>query len=272
MCGVVLVMASGCGPEPLPSSPAPLHSSAPEQLPSQPEEKAPASLSGDVPTTSEELLDRFVGDWIVVESSPNTMHEQVNVWIRREDGRLAIFEGGMRELDLRIASEDTGTGEISLIERLPDSEIALNVKPLKKATISDSAKPDIVMEWGDGTRWVLSGGEVSSRSDHYTNEAIVSMREGGRRLAYRVESGFHCYGEISLRYRILCKNEALSSMHLDLMSKFMSISGEYPDSHRTYQAAIRSLDACKNRKCLEQQYAEWGRYLDENYEGLQLVD
>jgi hypothetical protein len=228
--------------------------------------------SNDAPAKSEALLDRFVGNWIVVESSPDAMHEQTNIWIRREGDRLAIFEGTLRELDLRIVSFNVGAGEITLIEQLPDSEIALELKPLEKNTISGSEKPDIAMEWGDGTRWVLSGGEAPSGSDHYSNEAIASMREGGRRLSYRVESGFHCYGEISLRYRILCKDEALSNRHLDLMSKFISISGEYPDSHRTYQAAIRSLDACTNRKCLDQLYTEWGQYLDENYEGLQLVD
>jgi hypothetical protein len=236
----------------------------------------PASPSGDgqVTIASEALLDRFVGNWVVDTSSPNPMHEQTNLWIRREQDRLAIFENGMRELDVRIVSVDAETGDVSLIERLPDGEITLELKsrPLKKSASLDSPKPDIAMVWGDGTRWVLTGGQAQIPSDHYTNQAIVDMREGGRRLSYRVETGFHCYGEISFRYRTLCKDKAIADRHGVLMVKFMSISGEYPDSHRTYEAAIRSLDACTDRACLERQYTDWARYLDENYGGQQIVD
>lgn len=270
LCGVALVLAVGCVGEPPPSSPAPAQSNATGRP--SPDNEAPASRSAALPATAEARLDRFVGDWIVVESSPDPMQEQTNLWVRREGDKLAIFESAMRELDLRIVSVDADTGEIALIEKLPDSEISLALKPLDESVVAGSEKPDIAMTWGDGTRWVLSGGDVPTGGDDYSNATIASMREGGLRLAYRVESGFHCYGKIGFRYRTLCKDETLSHRHHELMSKFRSISGEYPDSHRTYEAAIRSLDACEDRACLERQYADWSRYLQENYEGALLVD
>ena len=283
MCGAAFLLAAAFTSKPAPAAAADTNAkagaSAILNTPAKIETplalaKAPVSeLAVDLPITHDHSLDRFVGDWIVIEASPNAMDEQTNVWIRREGSRLAIFEGGVRELDLLNVSVDVATGEISMVEKLPDVKVTLTLRPLTASQMLDSVKPDIEMVWGDGTRWLLGGGQLPSHSDDYSNEMIATMREGGHRVAYRVESGFHCYGEnLNFRYRTLCKDQALSRNHLDLMSKFMSISGEYPDSYRTYQAAIRSLNACTVSKCLKQQYVQWDRYLDDNYPMLQLVD
>lgn len=215
-------------------------------------------------------MDRFVGNWIVAESSPDPMQVQTNVWIRREGDRLAIFEEGSRELSVRTVSVDTGSGEVSLVETLPDSEVGLTLAPAASST-ADSAKPDIVMTWNGGARWTLTGGWSPGKDDHSTG-MIAFIRERGRRLTYRIDSSIHCYVELNFRYDALCTDEELSRRHFDLMSKFESISGEYPDSHRTYQAAIRNLDACTDKRCLGQRYDDWAKYLDDNYPDHQAVD
>ena len=283
ICGAAFLLAAACTPKPAPTPVADTNAKAgASAIANNPANiqatlalsQAPvSSLPVDLPITHEQSLDRFVGDWIVIKASPNPMDEQINVWIRREGSHLAIFESGVRELDLLNVSVEVATGEISMVETLPDVKVTLTRRPLTASQMLDSLKPDIEMVWGDGTRWLLAGGQLPSQSDDYSNETIATMREGGHRVAYRVESGFKCYGEnLNFRYRTLCKDQALSRNHLDLMSKFTSISGEYPDSHRTYQAAIRSLNACTISKCLKQQYAQWDRYLDDNYPMLQAVD
>lgn len=283
ICGAAFLLAAACTSKPAPTpvadtnakadAPAISDNSAKIETPLALAKAPMSALPVDLPITHQQSLDRFVGDWIVIEASPNPMDEQTNVWIRREGSRLAIFESGVRELDLLDTTVEVATGEVSMVETLPDVKVTLTLRPLTASQMLDSLKPDIEMVWGDGTRWLLGGGRLPSRSDDYSNETIATMREGGHRVAYRVENGFHCYGEnLNFRYRTLCKDEALSRNHLDLMSKFTSISGEYPDSYRTYQAAIRSLNACTVSKCLKQQYAQWDRYLDDNYPMLQLVD
>ena len=283
ICGAALLLAVACTPKPAPTpvvdtnakagASTILDNSAKIETPLALAKAPVSALPVDLPITHQQSLDRFVGDWIVIEASPNPMDEQTNVWIRREGSHLVIFENGVRELDLLDITVEVATGEISMVETLPDVKVTLTLRPLTASQMSDSLKPDIEMVWGDGTRWLLGGGRLPSHSDDYSNETIATMREGGRRVAYRVESGFHCYGEnLNFRYRTLCKDQALSRNHLDLMSKFTSISGEYPDSYRTYQAAIRSLNACTISKCLKQQYAQWDRYLDDTYPMLQVVD
>lgn len=238
--------------------------------PAQPQPVAPSPPPEAAPVTREQLLDRFVGDWIVTEASPDPMQVQTNVWIRREGGQLAVFEGGDHELTVRTVSVDAVSGVVSLVETLPDSEVGLTLAPATSTTL-DAVKPDIVMTWQGGARWTLTGGWQRGKDDHSTG-MIAFIRERGRRLTYRIDSSIRCYVDLNFRYDTLCKDETLSRLHFDLMSKFESISGEYPDSHRTYQAAIRNLDACADRPCLVQRYQDWSRYLDDNYPHQQAVD
>lgn len=260
----ILIAACSSGSPP----PAAAASARPTQ-PARPSASPPTSEP--VIATREQLLDRYVGNWIVFEASPNRMQAQTVVWIRREGDHLAIFEDGRRELGVRTLSVDAGTGEVALIETLPDSEAGLRLAPLATASSPDSARPDIAMTWEDGTRWTLAGGWPPGRDDP-ADETIASIREGGRRLSYRVETRVHCYMDLNFRYRALCSDQALSRRNGDLMQRFIWISGEYPDSHRTYQAAIRDLDACADRPCLDRQYAAWAKYLDDNYPHQQAVD
>lgn len=224
-----------------------------------------------VPLTREQLLDRFVGDWTVTEAAPSDADESVSLYIRREGDALAIFEGGIREMDVRIESVDASTGAISLIETLPDKALALTLTPLVERASVDAAKPDIRMTWNDGTRWTLTGGAHSTDPEAYSNDVIESVRARGRRGVHRVEN-IACGENASLRHRILCEDTDLRHRHHDLMVKFISIGGEYPDSHRTYQAAIRNLDTCTDKACIAEGLDRWSRYLDDNYPHQQMVD
>ena len=39
-----------------------------------------------------------------------------------------------------------------------------------------------------------------------------------------------------------------------------------PDGEKTEAAALRQIDACRTKECLEDAYAEWEQYLDENFD------
>lgn len=232
---------------------------------------APGPEPAREPLTREQVLDRFVGDWTVTRAAPSDADENISVFIRREGDALAIFEGGIRELDVRIESVDPATGAVSLVDTLPDRAVALTLAPLDERASVDSVKLDVVMAWDDGVRWTLTGGAFSADPEAHSNDLIRNVRARGRRGVHRVEN-IACGENASPRHRILCADTDLRHRHFDLMERFMSIGGEYPDSHRTYQAAIRSLDACADTPCLVQQYDEWGKYLDDNYPHQQAVD
>ncbi|MFD0725557.1 hypothetical protein [Lysobacter brunescens] len=234
---------------------------------------APASMPAPapVPLTREQALDRFAGDWMVTKAVPTDADESISVFIRREGDALAIFEGGIRELDVRIASFDPATGALSLVETLPDGTVALTMTPLDVSASVDSVKRDVLLAWDDGVRWTLTGGALPTDPEAYSNDVIQSVRARGRRGVHRVEN-IACGENASLRHRILCEDTALRHRHFELMEQFMAIGGEYPDSHRTYQAAIRDLDTCTDKACVAKGIDTWSRYLDDNYPGQQMVD
>lgn len=229
------------------------------------------STPAPVPLTREQLLDRFVGDWTVTRAAPSDADENISVFIRREGDTLAIFEGGIRELDVRIESVDPATGTVSLVDTLPDKAQALTLTPVGVRASVDSVKLDVVMAWGDGVRWTLTGGAFSADPEAHSNDLIGIVRARGRRGVHRVEN-IACGENARPRHRILCEDMDLRHRHFDLMEKFMSVGGEYPDSHRTYQAAIRNLDTCADKACIASTIDMWSRYLDDNYPMQQMVD
>ena len=42
------------------------------------------------------------------------------------------------------------------------------------------------------------------------------------------------------------------------------MKAKQPDGEKTEAAALRQIDACRTKKCLEDACAEWEQYLDEN--------
>lgn len=250
---------------------APPADSAIQALPAAAKTVDPVPMLAPVSLTREQALDRLVGDWVVTKAAPTGADENISVFIRREGDALAIFEGGIRELDVRVESFDPATGAIALVETLPDKALALTLSPLDERASVDSAKPDIRMAWEDGVRWTLTGGALPADPEAYSNDVIQSVRARGRRGVHRVEN-IACGENASLRHRILCEDTALRHRHFELMEKFMSIGGEYPDSHRTYQAAIRNLDMCADKACIADGLDRWSRYLDDNYPHQQMVD
>jgi hypothetical protein len=234
---------------------------------------APASMPAPAPAplTREQALDRFAGDWTVTEAAPTDADEHISVFIRREGDALAIFEGGIRELDVRVESVDPATGVVSLVETLPDRTVALTMTPLDARASVDSVKRDVLLAWDDGVRWTLTGGALPADPEAYSNDVIQSVRARGRRGVHRVEN-IACGGNASLRHRILCEDTDLRHRHFALMEQFMAIGGEYPDSHRTYLAAIRDLDTCTDKACVAKGIDTWSRYLDDNYPMQQMVD
>lgn len=242
-----------------------------DALPAAAKTVDPVPVPAPVPLTREQALDRFVGDWTVTEAVPTDADEHISLYIRREGDALAIFEGGIRELDVRVEAVDPATGVVSLVETLPDRTVALTMTPLEARASVDSVKRDVLMAWGDGVRWTLTGGRLPADAEAYSNDMIRDVRARGRRGVHRVEN-IACGGNASLRHRILCEDTELRHRHFALMERFMAIGGEYPDSHRTYQAAIRDLDTCTDKPCVAKGIDTWSRYLDDNYPLQQMVD
>lgn len=250
---------------------APAVDPAPRALPAAAKTVDPVPVPAPVPLTREQALDRFVGDWTVIEAVPTDADEHISVYIRREGNALAIFEGGIRELDVRVEAVDPATGVVSLVETLPDRTVALTMTPLEARASVDSVKQDVRMAWDDGVRWTLTGGSLPADAEAYSNDMIRDVRARGRRGVHRVEN-IACGERASLRHRILCDDTELRHRHFALMEQFMAIGGEYPDSHRTYQAAIRDLDTCTDKACVAKAIDTWSRYLDDNYAQQQMVD
>lgn len=266
-CALVLcaLLLAGC------SRDAPAADPAPRAQPAAAKSVDPGPVPAPVPLTRAQALDRFVGDWTVTKAAPTDADENISVFIRREGDALAIFEGGIRELEVRVESFDPATGAVSLVETLPDRTVALALTPLEVRASVDSVKRDVSMAWDDGVRWTLTGGSLPADAEAYSNDMIRDVRARGRRGVHRVEN-IACGERASLRHRILCDDTALRHRHFALMEQFMAIGGEYPDSHRTYQAAIRDLDTCTDKACVAKAIDTWSRYLDDNYPQQQMVD
>lgn len=74
-----------------------------------------------------------------------------------------------------------------------------------------------------------------------------------------------CNAATEFRARSVCKNEDLLRMDRAMAARFDTLAGQGEDVAGTRAAAIRQLDACNDSQCLRKAYAEWAKYLEENY-------
>lgn len=79
-------------------------------------------------------------------------------------------------------------------------------------------------------------------------------------------NGVDCQAMEGFRARTVCKDQTLHDLDLRLAEQFDYLACWSIDVESTRKAAYKQLDACSDSQCLSKSYADWIRYMDENYD------
>ena len=189
----------------------------------------------------------FAIEWSEAEAGLRMLHD--GQWL---SGTLEDVDLGNRRLAWHV---DTELG--------PEETITLRKVP-------DEAEPEafsLEVTWANGQSEALGFVPRLTARDRKEIATAIEAAKHSAAMGDGPEKNPACEGEHdSLRLRLICNDQEWAMTDRRLVLRLDEMKTKQPDGEKTEAAALRQIDACRTKKCLEDAYAEWEQYLDENFD------
>ncbi len=234
---------------------------------------------GAAPTTQAEadaqaqydLIAQMAGVWATVDKSAGGGAETVFMLGHEVDTHMSMTRNGAA---LDVLTEDVHPAEGTATFRFRESPTH------ESLTFRLIASPEGVESGGYGLRVTYADGRHETlafvrrlsahdmeQMDSAAEAQMLSTATGqpGPAPVVLLPGMVDCNAAVEFRAHSVCKDEALRGLDRQLATRFARLKDKGADVEGTQRAAYRQLDACNSGECLQRAYADWSKYLDDNF-------